>query len=72
MKEQKQVGNILTELIHAQDINNLHETNKILKVSKLRGYISELKITTESVVAKVSFVTNKAIRRVVVIWGDLE
>ena len=72
MKQQKQVRNVLTEQILAQDINNRGETIKSLKPPKLNDFISELDITTDCVVAKLMLVTNNSTRRVFVYWGDLE
>lgn len=53
-------------------MNELFGTIKVLKPRKLSNLFSEVDITTDSVVAKLNIITNKATRRIYVDWGDLE
>jgi hypothetical protein len=45
---------------------------KVLKPKKFVNFLTDLEITTDSVVVKVKFVTKKSTRRVFIDWGDLE
>ena len=72
MKQSKEVRNAQTEKNHAQGKPNIDVIIKNLKPTKLSAFISELDISTDTIVAKVRLVTNNATRRIWVYWGDLE
>lgn len=68
------IANVLekNEKKKVNDLNSFDSVVKVLEPKKFVNFLSDLEITSDSVVVKVRMVTKKSVRRIFIDWGDLE